>query len=56
MNIQEAKEYEILAEIARVRLCLLKGNEPDIDKAANILLDDFRSGRLGKMTLENPDE
>ena len=45
---------KVLEEIARVRACLLKGNELDISKAANILLDDFRSGRLGKLTLEFP--
>ncbi len=45
---------KVLEEIARVRACLLKGNELDISKAANILIDDFRSGRLGKLTLEFP--
>lgn len=54
IDIQNSKDFEILAEIAKARLCLLKGNEPDLDKAAGILLDDFRSGRLGKMTLEVP--
>ncbi len=43
-----------LEEIARARACLLKGNELDISKASNILIDDFRSGRLGKITLEFP--
>lgn len=43
-----------LEKIARARVCLLKGNELDISKAANILIDDFRSGRLGKITLEFP--
>ena len=45
---------KVLEEIARVRACLLKGSELDISKAANILMDDFRSGRLGKITLEFP--
>lgn len=45
---------KVLEEIARVRACLLKGNELNISKAANILLDDFRSGYLGKLTLEFP--
>ena len=54
IDIQNSKDFEILADIAKARLCLLKGNEPDLDKAAGILLDDFRSGRLGKMTLEVP--
>ena len=45
---------KVLEEIARVRACLLKGNELDISKAANILIDDFRSGKLGKLTIEFP--
>lgn len=43
-----------LEEIAKVRACLLKGGELDILKAANIVLDDFRSGKMGKITLEFP--
>ena len=37
-----------------LRACLLKGGELDLSKAAAILLDDFRSGRLGRITLEVP--
>ena len=44
----------ILNDIALKRGCLKKGNEPDYSKAANILLDDFRNGRLGRITLEDP--
>ena len=51
---KQEEPLKILEEIARVRACLLKGNELDISKAANILMDDFRSGRLGKLTLEFP--
>lgn len=47
--------YDVLREIARARSCLLKGNEPDMKKAAGILIDDFRSGRLGRITLEFPE-
>lgn len=43
-----------LEQVARARNCLLKGNELDLEKASVLLLDDFRSGRLGKMTLERP--
>lgn len=43
-----------LEKIAEARNCLLKGSELDLDKAAILLLDDFRSGRLGKITLERP--
>ena len=34
----------------------IKGDEPDIRKAAALLLDDFRSGRIGRITLESPTE
>ncbi len=47
---------EVLKQIARSRSCLLKGNELDTKKAAGILLDDFRSGKLGYVTLEVPEE
>ena len=43
-----------LQAIAEKRSCRLKGNELDLDKASNILIDDFRSGKLGKITLEKP--
>lgn len=44
----------VLAGIARSRSCIKKGGEPDYDKAALLLIDDFRNGRLGKITLEFP--
>lgn len=46
--------FENLREIARSRHCLVKGNELDVEKAAKLLLDDFRNGRLGRITLETP--
>lgn len=46
--------YEALAAIAQSRNCLLKGGEADIEKAALLFLDDFRNGRLGRLTLERP--
>lgn len=46
---------EILGEIARVRGCLKKGNELNYEKAARLLMDDFRSGKLGRITLEKPE-
>lgn len=45
---------ETLETIARSRGCLARGDSLDLKKASNILLDDFRSGRLGKITLERP--
>ncbi len=48
-------EVRMLMEIARVRGCLMKGAELDLLKAANILLENFRNGKLGRLSLENPD-
>ena len=42
----------LLGEIARIRGCIKKGGEPDYEKAARLLLEDFRSGRLGRISLE----
>lgn len=47
---------EVLNQVARVRACLLKGGELDTAKAAKLLIDDFRNGKLGRITLETPDE
>lgn len=49
---QEGSPADLLARIAQARKCLKAGGEPDIQKAAAMLLDDFRSGKLGRMTLE----
>ncbi|MBQ9609254.1 MAG: ribosome biogenesis GTPase YlqF [Lachnospiraceae bacterium] len=48
------ENYKILSDIAIIRKCLKKGEEPDIDKAANILFEDFRNGKLGRISLEIP--
>lgn len=48
--------HQILEGIAQSRACLQKGGELDIYKASRLLIDDFRSGRLGRFTLELPPE
>lgn len=50
------KGMELLMETARNRQCVGKGGQLDTEKAARLLLDDFRDGRLGRITLEYPDE
>ena len=51
--IEKKDKYRCLEQIARSRNCLLKGGELDLQKASRLLLDDFRNGRLGRITLEH---
>ena len=48
----EAEPVSILEEVAKVRACKKAGDLLDLDKAATLLMEDFRSGKLGKITLE----
>ena len=47
-------EAACLTAIAINRNCYALGARPDMMRAAAMLLEDFRSGRLGRITLENP--
>lgn len=58
-----SKEYQIktiddnvkmLENIAIMRGCKKKGDEPDLEKAAALVLENFRNGKLGRITLELP--
>ena len=48
-------EVELLERVAKRRGCLKAGGEHDLDKAANYVIDDFRNGRLGCISLEQPE-
>ena len=48
-------EVELLKNVAKRRGCLKSGGEYDLDKAANYVIDDFRNGRLGCISLEQPE-
>lgn len=49
-------EVELLERVAKRRGCLKAGGEHDLDKAANYVIDDFRNGRLGCISLEQPEK
>ena len=53
-GLQEGDAPEILKQVAENRNCVKKGSELDYSKAAALIIDEFRSGRLGKITLEFP--
>ena len=60
-DVQNAVEEEhlmndysgMLCAVAKARNLLLSGARPDYMRAANLILDDFRAGRLGRITLED---
>ena len=47
--------HEILELIGRKRGCVISGGEIDTERAANILLDELRGCKIGKITLEKPE-
>lgn len=48
--------FELLKELGRKRGMLISGGEVNTERAAITLLDEFRNGKLGKITLELPGE
>ena len=52
---ESGEAFAILEQIAANRQCKLKGDQPDYDKAAAILLENYRNGKLGAITLERPE-
>jgi ribosome biogenesis GTPase A len=51
-SLEEA--HDLLAVLAKKRGCLQTGGSLDLLRMARILFDDFRSGKLGRITLELP--
>ncbi len=51
---EEITGLEVLDTIAKKRGCMFKGNEVDYLRVANVLLDEFRSGMIAKISLETP--
>ena len=52
---EEGTPLSMLEGIAENRKCLLRGQELDYAKAANILMDEFRNGKIARITLEYPE-
>lgn len=47
---------QIMNNIGRKRGCILHGDEVDMLRVASLVLDDFRSGKIGLITLEKPED
>ena len=54
-DISQMKGYEILGYIGQKRGFRISGGEIDMERAANIVLDEFRSAKIGNITLEKPE-
>jgi ribosome biogenesis GTPase A len=50
----QATPLELLERVGRARGCLARGGTVDIERAARLFLHEYRSGKWGKFTLENP--
>ena len=56
MDLSAEPGYELLELIGRKRGCIVSGGEVDTFRAANRILDDFRAAKIGRITLELPEE
>lgn len=53
---EEMPDWELFALVGRKRGFLISGGEVDYDRTASVLLDEFRGGKIGRITLELPGE
>ena len=53
-NTEDKEGYELLKEVAKKRGFLISKGEVDTERASKIVLDEFRGGLLGRITLEKP--
>ena len=54
-DISNLEGHEILELIGRKRGCVISGGEIDTERASNILLDELRGCKIGRITLETPE-
>ena len=55
-KLYDAADYEILEAIGRKRGFLVSGGEINTERTALMLLDEFRSGKIGRKSLDLPPE
>ena len=53
---EENSGYDLLTKAGRKRGFLMRGAEVDTERMARVLLDEFRGGKLGRFTLETPED
>lgn len=55
VDYKDMPGYELLEVVARKRGMLISGGEADMERAASMVLDEFRGAKLGRITLELPE-
>ncbi|HOM02729.1 MAG TPA: ribosome biogenesis GTPase YlqF [Acetivibrio sp.] len=53
-SLQDKKGYELLEEAGKKRGCIISGGQVDLTRISAIVLDEFRGGKIGRITLERP--
>lgn len=54
VSVKDKSSIDIIIDIGKKRGCIVKGGEVDFNKACEIILDEFRKGVIGRVTLELP--
>lgn len=54
-SVEDADNYDLLKMIGKKRGFVISGGEIDTERAANMLLDEFRAGKIGRISLDLPD-
>ncbi len=54
-GFEDKEDYEILEMIGRKRGMLISGGEIDYERASVMILDEYRGGKLGRLSLEKPE-
>ncbi|MBQ7573069.1 MAG: ribosome biogenesis GTPase YlqF [Clostridia bacterium] len=55
-DIEDLEGYQILEMIGKKRGCVVSGGEIDMERAANLVIDELRSAKIGNITLELPSD
>lgn len=55
-SLEDKKGYQLLEEAGKKRGCIVAKGEIDLSRISSIILDEFRGGKIGKISLEGPQE
>lgn len=56
VDIANKTSFELIRDIGKKRGCVMKGGEVDLARTSNLILDEYRKGLIGRITLELPED